>query len=190
MESSRSISEKMWRAAIMKEFDKMTKMKVYRKMDRALMPNRRRCVKCRWVLDIKRDGTFRARLEACGYSQIPGVDFTEIYSPVKNDVTFRILLIMVIIFNYDCYLIDLVTASLHGDLLEEIYMECPDRMNHTSSEVLLLEKSIYGLVQSARHFFKKLVTVLKEIFFCQKHCGSVYSMEKNRDRIHCNGYSC
>ena len=37
---------KMWRAAIMKEFDKMTKMKVYRKMDRALMPNGRRCVKC------------------------------------------------------------------------------------------------------------------------------------------------
>ena len=40
-------------------------------------------------------------------------------------------------------------------------------MEHTSSEVLLLEKSIYGLVQSARQFFKKLVTVLKEIGFVQ-----------------------
>ena len=122
----------------MKEFEKMNSMKVYRKIDRALMPNGRRCVKCRWVFDIKRDGTFRARLVACGYSQIPGVDFTEVYSPVKNDVTFKILLIMVIIFGYDCFLIDVVTAFLHGDLPEEIYMECPDGLEHTTNEVLLL----------------------------------------------------
>ena len=43
------VQRKMWRAAIMKEFDKMSTMKVYRKIDRALMPNGRRCVKCRWV---------------------------------------------------------------------------------------------------------------------------------------------
>ena len=74
---------------------------------------------------------------------------------------------MVLIFDYDCYLIDVVTAFLHGELLEEIYMECPAGMEHTTNEVLLLEKSIYGLVQSARQFFKKLVTVLKEIGFVQ-----------------------
>jgi hypothetical protein len=28
----------------------------------------------------------RSRLVACEYSQIPGFDFTEIYSPVVNDV--------------------------------------------------------------------------------------------------------
>jgi hypothetical protein len=39
-----------------------------------------------------RNGIFRARLVACGYSQIPGVDFQESYAPVINDVTFRILL--------------------------------------------------------------------------------------------------
>ena len=30
---------------------------------------------------------------ACGYSQIPGVDFTDVYSPVVHDVTFRIMLV-------------------------------------------------------------------------------------------------
>lgn len=27
-------------------------------------------------------GVFRARLIACGYSQVPGIDFKEVYSPV------------------------------------------------------------------------------------------------------------
>ena len=145
----------------------MNKMRVWRKIDRSLMPNGRRCVKCRWVFDIKRDGTFRARLVACGYSQVPGIDFTEVYSPLKNDVTFRVLLVMVLIYNYDCNLIDVVTAFLHGELLEEIYIECPSGLEHTTNEILLLQKSIYGLVQSARQFFKKLVTVLKSIGFVQ-----------------------
>jgi hypothetical protein len=37
---------------------------------------------------IKGNGVFRARLVACGYSQVPGVDFNESYAPVINDVSF------------------------------------------------------------------------------------------------------
>jgi Reverse transcriptase (RNA-dependent DNA polymerase) len=55
---------------------------------RSTMPRGRRCVHCKWVFDIKRNGVFCARLVECGYYQIPGVDFTEAYSPVINDVTF------------------------------------------------------------------------------------------------------
>jgi len=82
-----------WRAAIHKEFTDMTRRNVWRVIDRNSMPNGRRCVKHKWVFKIKRDGRFRARLVACGYSQIPGVDFTDNYSPVIHDVTYRLLLI-------------------------------------------------------------------------------------------------
>ena len=44
---------------------------------------------------MKRDGRFRARLVACGYSQVPGVDFVESYAPVINDVTWRILIVSI-----------------------------------------------------------------------------------------------
>ena len=74
----------------------MNKMRVWRKIDRSFMPNGRRCVKYRLAFDIKRDGTIKTRLVACGYSQVPGINFTEVvYSPVKNDVTFHILIVMV-----------------------------------------------------------------------------------------------
>ena len=71
-----------WREAIEKEFSKMDHNKVWKKVKRSVIPEGRRCVKHKWVLEIKQNGVFRARLVACGYSQVPGVDFTEVFSPV------------------------------------------------------------------------------------------------------------
>jgi hypothetical protein len=47
---------------------------------------------------VKRNGIFQARLVACGYSQVPGIDFSESFAPVLNDVSFRIMLIAKILF--------------------------------------------------------------------------------------------
>ena len=71
----------------------MENRKVYKIIKRAEMPKDQTCVKHKWVLAIKRNGIYRAKLVACGYSQIPGVDFNKIpYSPVINDVTYRLML--------------------------------------------------------------------------------------------------
>ena len=66
-----------WREGIKKEFRGMKDRHVWRRVKRRDMPQGRRCVKCRWVFEIKRNGIFRPRLVAWGYSQIPGMDFTE-----------------------------------------------------------------------------------------------------------------
>jgi hypothetical protein len=77
-----------WREAINKKFKDMNDRKVFRKIKRNEMPAGKCCVKSKWVFKEKRNGVFRARLVACGYSQIPGVDFVDIpYSPVVNDAT-------------------------------------------------------------------------------------------------------
>ena len=49
-----------WRAAITKELNKMREQAVWKKTLRSKIPRKRRLIKCRWVLEIKRCGTFRA----------------------------------------------------------------------------------------------------------------------------------
>jgi hypothetical protein len=123
------------------------------------------------VFKIKRNGVFRARLVAQGFTQIPGVDFTESYAPVVNDVTFRLVLVIVMVCKLNRKIIDVETAFLHGILQEEIYMKIPDGYTDempgiTDDHCLLLKKSIYGIVQAARLFFLQLTKDLKEMGFC------------------------
>ena len=56
-------------------------------------------VRCRWVFKVKHNCVYHARLEAKGFSQIPGMDFTDNYSPVVNDVTFRLVVARMLIEN-------------------------------------------------------------------------------------------
>ena len=143
----------------------MEARKVWMKIKRNKIPHGRRCVKHKWVWKVKRNGVFRARLVACGYSQIPGVDYTENFAPVVNDITYRIMLIGSIVWGLKNIIIDVETAFLHGELEEEIFMDCPEGFDHEKDECLRLNKTIYGLVQSARQFFKILVKALRDIGF-------------------------
>jgi len=60
----------------------MNEQKVWKIQKKSGIPAGRRLVKCKWVFEIKRDGKFHARLVACRYSQIGGVDFHQVFSPV------------------------------------------------------------------------------------------------------------
>jgi hypothetical protein len=102
---------------------------------------------------------------ACGYSQILGIKFNESIASVINDVSFQIMLIVKLIWNLEASIVDVETAFLHGELQEEIYMNIPGGMSYDSKHYLLLTKTIYGLVQSAREFYKKLMATLKLIGF-------------------------
>jgi len=43
---------------------------------------RRKVVKNHWVFNIKPDGCYQSRLVAKGFSQVEGIDFDELFSPV------------------------------------------------------------------------------------------------------------
>ena len=76
-----------WRKAIKKELHDMNQRGVWRHKKQSEILSNRRCVKCKWVFKIKQNGVYRARLVACGYTQIPGIDFMDAFSPVIHDIT-------------------------------------------------------------------------------------------------------
>ena len=60
-----------WREAVTKELYCMENKNVWKNIHKMDVPNDRRLIGCKWVFKIKKDGTYRARLVALGYSQVP-----------------------------------------------------------------------------------------------------------------------
>ena len=58
------------------------------------MPPNKRITESKWVFNKKRDIKFRAHLFVQGYTQIPGVDFTNNYSTVVTGGTLCVILLM------------------------------------------------------------------------------------------------
>ena len=141
---------------------------VWRHVKRKDHPNDHGLVGCRWVFKVKRNRVYHARLVGNGFSQIPGVDFTDNYSPVVNDVTFRVMVARMLIENMKGKVVDIDNAFLNGDLEHEIYMKIPEECDEVISrdvdkeDCLILMKAIYGLVQAARQFWKKSVDKMQE----------------------------
>jgi hypothetical protein len=75
------------------------------------------------------------------------------------------MLIAKLIWNLEAPISDAETKFLNSKLQEEIDMNIPESMSYDSKHCLLLTKTIYGLVQNAREFYKKLMSILKLIGF-------------------------
>ena len=130
--------------------------------------NDHRLVGCRWAFKVKRNGVYCARLVAKGFNQIPGVDFTDNYSPVVTDVTFRVVMARMLIEYLKGKVVDIDNALLNVDLEHEIYMKIPEGYDEVinqdvdKEDYLILQKTTYGLVQAGRQFWKKIVDKMHE----------------------------
>ena len=60
---------------------------------------------------------------ALGYRQKPGVDYKEIHTPVMNEVTFRIMLVVRIVRHWKMKKIDVVASFMNGKINETTYLE-------------------------------------------------------------------
>ena len=71
--------QKHWQLACQEELNMLRKRKVFELVDR---PHDRKVIKNRWVFDVKSNGRKKAHLVAKGFSQVEGLDFDQVFSPV------------------------------------------------------------------------------------------------------------
>ena len=162
-----------WKAAADSEFQSLKETNTSELVE---LPTNRKAIGCKWVFRVKYGDRgqverFKGRLVAKGYSQKPGVDYDETFSPVVRFNSIRTLLAVAVKKGMLIHQMDVVTAFLNGNLDEEIYMEQPEGYVELGKEdmVCKLKKSLYGLKQSPRCWNQTFRELMESLNFQQSH---------------------
>ena len=147
-------------------------MKTWRVVKRSTIPKDSNVLKGTWVFRRKRNPEgivtkHKARYCVRGDMQTAGVDYFESYAPVCMWSTVRLMLILSLIAKLATIQVDYTNAFAQAKLFELVYIEIPTGFIKDPEDVLLLLKSLYGLVQAPKTFYDYLTANLtKRGFIC------------------------
>ena len=175
-----------WREAMQAELHSLIKRDVFGPVVQTLASIKP--VGNKWVFVQKRNENndiirYKARLVAQGFSQRPGIDYEETYSPVMGAITFRFLISLAVSEELDMRLMDVITAYLYGSIDSDIHMKIPEGFKlpeavSTKPRSMLsikLQRSLYGLKQSGRMWYNRLSEyLLKEGYVNNPICPCVF----------------
>ena len=122
-----ALGDTRWTQAMAEEMAALEKNSTW---DLVPLPNGKKIVGCKWVFAVKHqtNGTierFKARLVAKGYTQSYGIDYQDTFAPVAKLDIVRVLLSLAVNQDWPLLQFDVKNAFLHGDLVEEVYMDPP-----------------------------------------------------------------
>jgi hypothetical protein len=147
-----------------------------------------RAIGLKWVFKVKDpEGNIikhKARLVAKGYTQREGVDFEEVFAPVARIEIVRLIIALAAKSGWRVHHMDVKSAFLNGDLIEEVYVQQPPGfvVENGSGKVLKLRKALYGLRQAPRAWNARLDKELMRLGFEKNpHEHAVYR------RVDCSG---
>ena len=126
----------------------------------------------------------KARLVVRGFLQVEGINYIDTFTSITIPPTWRILLTLAAINDWEIEQIDFIGAFLDGDLKEDIYIEIPPELiklaakdpkfvnltakygfniNSAEGQIIHLKKALYRLKQSPRVWQTKLQNLLKDL---------------------------
>jgi hypothetical protein len=164
---------KLWEKAIEEELATLKEAGTWNLVD---LPEGVNVVGSKWVFRAKKDAAgnvirYKARLVAQGFSQVPGVDYFDTFAPVARLASIRTVLAFAATEDYETGQIDIKGAYLNGELTsnEVIHMKQPPGYVIPGRDggvlVCRLNKTLYGLKQSGRRWYQKLVEIMTKLGF-------------------------
>ncbi|KAF3984940.1 hypothetical protein FT663_05492 [Candidozyma haemuli var. vulneris] len=136
-----------WKTAIDSELDSLREKETF---EETTLPSGRKPIEYKWIFTIKDGGRYKARLVAKGFSQVPGKDYQETYSPVAKYDTIKLSIALAANLGMTVHQIDVKTAFLNGPLGLDLYLTVPEGLqtSQNKGKVLRLKRALYGLKQA------------------------------------------
>nr|GEV48176.1 retrotransposon protein, putative, Ty1-copia subclass [Tanacetum cinerariifolium] len=116
-----------WLNAMNVEMQSMKENEVWELVE---LPPNAKTIGHKWLFKKKTDmdgvvHTYKAHLVAKGFTQTSGIDYEETFSPVADIRAIRILIAIVVFYDYEIWQMDVKTAFLNGYLNEERIQNIP-----------------------------------------------------------------
>jgi len=180
-----ALAHPMWKAAIIKEIESIKGNKTFKFVPRthaSAIPKKMRrstlkSLRTHFVFRAKpdKDGKLlklKARLVANGNNQEEGINYFASYAPVISSPVLKVQFVHGLINGMEAESWDYSSAFLQGQLDEIIYITLPGDPTEYGIDTpegcrILLEKSIYGLVQAGNVWFNLLKSSLLKAGFEQ-----------------------
>ncbi|KAK2070774.1 hypothetical protein P8C59_005243 [Phyllachora maydis] len=190
-----------------------TKLGVFKFLPRSLLPSDRKLITYRNVLKVKKDAKnrpikYKSRLVARGFMQVEGLDYTITYASTSIPPTWRILLAIGAVLDWEIEQADFIGVFLNSALKEEIYMEIPKGLldlaasnkaiyklllkysyNPSTPNIIKLSKALYRVFYNAKtcHF---IVTYIDNCLFIGPDIGYITDLKKRLNKYIEEAVSC
>jgi hypothetical protein len=170
-----SSDREKWKEALREEWHSILLNNTF---ETATIANQRptsKTIICKWVFKKKRNADnsirYKARLVIRGFEQIDGSSDT--YAPVGKLTTLRYMLALAAQHNWHNQHLDVVTAFLHPEVDEDVYMKLPagvewlDPVLSRTCNWVKLKKALYGLRKAPKLWFDAINGFLLSLGFAQ-----------------------
>ena len=110
---------------------------------------------------------FKARLVDKGYTQKGGINYKKTFSLFLKNDSLRMIMALVAWYDLELHQMDVKTAFLNGELVEEVYMNQLEGFSPKGKDhmVCKLKKSIYGLKHASRQWYIKFNNTITSFRF-------------------------
>src|SRR6266699_3484970 len=162
---------KEWLTTTFSEFEQLISSKTLKFLPYETLPKGRKPLTNRLIFKEKKDQyditiKFKARLMVRGFIQIEKVDYFETFASTIISFSWRILLAIAVINDWEIEQIDFVGAFLNTDLKEDIYMQIPEGFEAFAIKISKEKPKIARLFKKLDYnlFEKQIILFVKALY--------------------------